>query len=101
MTVEALGGVLFYFTIFDDVLIFTCYNTIYTKDHQTMPRKNNTPKHTPHIFVNHEAAKRRFATKQQAQKAAKHQLLVNNIELFVYQSDVNRGWYLTRKSSTD
>ena len=63
-----------------------------------MPRRNHTPKHTPYHPANREAGKTRFATKQQAQAAAEHQMLLKpDLELYVYKSDTDGGWYLTRK----
>lgn len=63
-----------------------------------MPRKNKTPKHTPLRPINREAGKRRFATKRQAQAAADYQMLLSpDLELYVYKSDLDGGWYLTRQ----
>ena len=63
-----------------------------------MPRRNNTPKHTPYQLTNHEASKTRYATKREAEKAADYQMLMKpDLEIYVYQSDLDRGWYLTRK----
>lgn len=65
-----------------------------------MPRRNKNVKHTPYNFVNREAGKTRFATKREAEKAAEHQMLIKpDLELFVYKSDVDGGWYLTRNQS--
>lgn len=65
-----------------------------------MPRKNKTPQHTPYKFVNREAGKKRFATKREAEQAAEHQMLLKpDLELFVYKSDTDGGWYLTRSKS--
>lgn len=64
-----------------------------------MPRKNNNVKHTPFKLTNGEQSKTRYATKQLAEKAAEHQMLMNlGLELYVYKSDQG-GWYLTRKKS--
>lgn len=64
-----------------------------------MPRKNKNVKHTPYIHANREAGKTRFATKRQAEDAADHQMLMKpDLELFVYKSELDGGWYLTRKS---
>lgn len=63
-----------------------------------MPRKNKVVKHTPYIFTNHEAGKTRYSTKREAEKAADYQMLLHqNLELYVYKSDLDGGWYLTRK----
>lgn len=65
-----------------------------------MPRRNNPIKHTIKPFINHEAGKTRYGTKQQAQKAADYQMLLTpDLELFVYKSELDGGWYLTRKPS--
>jgi hypothetical protein len=65
-----------------------------------MPRKNKAIKHTPLLFRNPEAGKTRFATKRQAEEAAEYQMLIKpGLELFVYKSDTDGGWYLTRKAS--
>ena len=66
-----------------------------------MPRKNKTPQHIPFEFVNREAGKKRFATKREAERAAEYQMLLKpGLELFVYKSDIDGGWYLTRSQST-
>lgn len=66
-----------------------------------MPRKNNSKKHTPYIHTNHEDGKKRFATKREAEKAAEYQMLLKpELELFVYKSDMDGGWYLTRSNRT-
>lgn len=63
-----------------------------------MPRKNKVVKHTPFHFTNPEVGKTRYATKQQAEKAADYQMLLKpGLELYVYKSDLDGGWYLTRK----
>lgn len=64
-----------------------------------MPRKNKNVKHTPYTHVNHEAGKTRYASKHEAEKAAEYRMLITpGIELFVYKSDFDGGWYLTRKT---
>lgn len=66
-----------------------------------MPRKNNSKKHAPYIRTNHEDGKKRFATKREAEKAAEYQMLLKpELELFVYKSDMDGGWYLTRSNRT-
>ncbi len=65
-----------------------------------MPRKNKNVKHTPFQFVNREAGKKRFTTENEAKKAADYQMLLKpDLELFVYKSDIDGGWYLTRNQS--
>ncbi len=65
-----------------------------------MPRRNNNTKHTHYQPVNREVGKKRFPTKRQAEDAAEHQMLLSpDLELFVYKSDLDGGWYLTRKPS--
>lgn len=62
-----------------------------------MPRHNKTIKHIPYQPSNHEAGKTRYATEQQAQKAAEYQMLLKpDLQLYVYKSELNGGWYLTR-----
>ncbi len=66
-----------------------------------MPRRNKNVKHTPYHAVNHEAGKTRFATKREAENAAEYQMLLKpTLELFVYKSDTDGGWYLTRKATS-
>lgn len=63
-----------------------------------MPRKNKNAKHVPYQLVNPEAGKRRFATKREAENAAEYQMLLQpGLELFVYKSELDGGWYLTRR----
>ena len=63
-----------------------------------MPRRNKTIPHTPYRPAHHEAGKTRFATKTLAERAAEHQMLLKpELELYVYKSDLDGGWYLTRK----
>lgn len=62
-----------------------------------MPRKNRSPKHSPYIATRASGAKRRYGTKQQAQKAAEERMLLHpSLELTYYQ-DIDGGWYLTSK----
>ena len=64
-----------------------------------MPRKNKSVKHTPFQPVNHEAHKKRFATKREAEHAAEYRMLVNpQVDLYVYRSDKDGGWYLTSQA---
>lgn len=65
-----------------------------------MPRRNKQIKHTPLRPVNHEAGKTRYATKRQADEAAEYQMLLKpDLELYVYKSDLDGGWYLTRRQT--
>lgn len=61
-----------------------------------MPRRNKTTPHTPYKPALRPGAKRRFATRQQAEQAAEHQMLLKpGLVLHVYK-DIDGGWYLTR-----
>jgi len=63
-------------------------------------RKNKQLKHTPFHPINREAGKTRYATERQAKEAADYQMLLNpDLELYVYKSDLDGGWYLTRKQT--
>lgn len=65
-----------------------------------MPRKNKSTKHIPFQNVDREAGKTRFTSKLAAEKAAEYQMLLKpGLELYVYKSDLDGGWYLTRKQS--
>ena len=65
-----------------------------------MARKNKIKKHVPYHLVDREAGKTRFANKLAAERAAEYQMLLKpGLELFVYKSDLDGGWYLTRSSS--
>lgn len=62
-----------------------------------MPRRNKTAKHTPYQpAASAESAKKRFGSRQAAIAAItelkKYHL---DIELSVYQSPTDGGWYLT------
>ena len=64
-----------------------------------MPRKHKYIPHTYYKPANSSNNKKRFKTKQEAQKSADYQMLLNpNIELYVYQ-DIDGGWYLTRSKN--
>lgn len=64
-----------------------------------MPRRNHRPSHTPFVFANQEAGKKRYDTKHLAEQAAEeHMLLHPELELFVYKSPTDGGWYLTRRT---
>lgn len=64
-----------------------------------MPRRNKQQKHVPFQFVDATAGKKRFGTERQAQDAADYQMLLKpDLELYVYKSDLDGGWYLTRKA---
>jgi len=65
-----------------------------------MPRRNNTPKHLPYEPRTAAAPlKKRFISKQATllaiQELQKYHL---DLELSVYQSPVDGGWYLTTTS---
>lgn len=63
-----------------------------------MPRHNKNIKHVPFQFENKEQGKTRYATKRQAEEAAERQMLLKpDLELYVYKSDTDGGWYLTRR----
>ncbi len=67
-----------------------------------MPRRNKNIKHTPFRPANREAGKTRYASKREAEQAAEYQMLLKpELELFVYKSDTDGGWYLTRKQPVD
>ncbi|MCA0227992.1 hypothetical protein LCH21_00865 [Patescibacteria group bacterium] len=62
-----------------------------------MPRRNRTPKHQPYQPTTAAAPlKKRFASKQAAARAvvelSKYHL---DLQLDIYQSPVDGGWYLT------
>ena len=62
-----------------------------------MPRRNRVVKHTPFQLTNPEAGKTRYATKKLAEEAAEKQMLLKlGLELYVYKSQHDDGWYLTR-----
>jgi hypothetical protein len=65
-----------------------------------MPRRNNTPKHVPYEPRTAAAPlKKRFGSKQAAEFAIKEQQKYHlDLELSVYQSPVDGGWYLTSAS---
>lgn len=66
-----------------------------------MPRKNKQIPHTQFTFASNETGKTRYASEKEAQAAAELQMLrVPNLQLYVYKSDANGGWYLTRKPSS-
>lgn len=64
-----------------------------------MPRKNRTPKHTyyqPTTAATPE--KKRFPSRQAAEQAIRElQKYHLDIQLAVYQSPVDGGWYLTSR----
>ncbi len=64
-----------------------------------MPRKNNTPKHQPYQPRTAAApVKKRFVSKSAALAAIKElQKYHLDIELTIYQSPVDGGWYLTSR----
>lgn len=62
-----------------------------------MPRRNHTPKHEPYQPRTAAAPlKKRFISRQAAQLAIKElQKYHLDLELDIYQSPVDGGWYLT------
>lgn len=66
-----------------------------------MPRRNKTPRHKTFNPIQVETSKRRFATKRQAEDAAKERMLFTpNLQLSVYR-EIDGGWYLTSRTSND
>lgn len=67
-----------------------------------MPRRNKNVKHTLYQPSNGEVGKTRYATKREAEEAAEHRMLLHmNLTLYVYQSPLDRGWYLTSKPTQE
>jgi hypothetical protein len=67
-----------------------------------MPRKNKNVKHTPHTPANPHGAKTRYQTRSEAERAADYRMLLNpGLDLYVYQSPDDGGWYLTRQKPTE
>lgn len=63
-----------------------------------MPRRNNTPKHTPYAPSVSEQAKTRYRSKADAERAAEDLMRYDlNLTLRAYQSPTDGGWYLTRQ----
>lgn len=66
-----------------------------------MPRRNNTKPHDYFTPPVQKPGKRRYATRQQAEAAAAEQMKYNlNLQLQVYQSPHDSGWYLTSASAS-
>lgn len=67
-----------------------------------MPRRNKQPKLQRLIPRQSDSAgKTRYATKQDALAAAEYRMRYHlDIQLSVYQSPQDRGWYLTSKPPT-
>lgn len=64
-----------------------------------MPRKNHSKPHDYYSAPRTDAGKRRFATKRQAEEAAREQMLLKlDLQLYVYKG-LDGGWYLTSKES--
>jgi hypothetical protein len=64
-----------------------------------MPRRNQTPQHTPFRFASNCQQKRRFDNEKAAEKTADHQMLITpNLELTTYHCELCGGWHLTRQS---
>jgi hypothetical protein len=65
-----------------------------------MPRRNNSPKHTPFSFVRREVNKQRYVSEILALRAAETAMLQKpDLTLTVYKGS-DGGWYLTRKTKT-
>lgn len=64
-----------------------------------MPRRNSKPiKHTPFTMVNNDQHKKRYPSRETAEKAAEERMLLDmTLELTVYQG-LDGGWYLTRNT---
>ena len=66
-----------------------------------MPRRNKPTKHTPYTFPQNEGGKKRYPSKQAAEKAAELRMLQHpSLELGVYQA-LDGGWYLTSSHKED
>lgn len=69
---------------------------------RAMPRRNKTPKHRPYRSPRSEATKKRYLSRAAALRAItelrKYQL---DVQLRVYQSPHDGGWYLTSQHITD
>lgn len=64
-----------------------------------MPRRHTPAKHTPYVFPRNEGGKKRYPSKQAAEKAAELRMLQHpELELTVYQA-LDGGWYLTSSKS--
>lgn len=64
-----------------------------------MPRRHKSPKHVPFIFAQGEKNKKRYPSKEAAEKAAELRMLQHpDLELSVYQA-LDGGWYLTSRST--
>ena len=67
---------------------------------RAMPRRNKTPKHQPYHPPRSETAKKRYPSRAAALRAItelrKYQL---DVQLRVYQSPHDGGWYLTSQQS--
>lgn len=78
------------------------YTIAVEKDFAKMPRRHNTPAHTPFQFASNCQSKRRFGTEKQAESAAEHQELIqHNLELSTYRCELCGGWHLTRRPVKD
>lgn len=65
-----------------------------------MPRRNKTITHKKHQTANIAMncnSKRRFLNKNEAEKMAEYQMLINpDLQLSVYQCDLCHRWHLTK-----
>jgi len=82
------------------VLLYQISTTNVRVTFKKMPRRNNTPKHTPYEPKTAAAPlKKRFPSKQAAQNAIKELQKYNlDLELSTYRSPTDGGWYLTSMS---
>lgn len=67
-----------------------------------MPRKNKAVKHDPFRMVSNCQNKRRFATENEARKAAEDRMLMDmNASLSIYICHECGGWHLTSRRPDD
>ncbi|MCA9335138.1 hypothetical protein KC953_03265 [Candidatus Saccharibacteria bacterium] len=66
-----------------------------------MPRRHKSPRHIPYTAPQNESTKKRFPSKNAAERAAEVLMLQNpGLELRVYQA-TDGGWYLTRQTTKE
>lgn len=66
-----------------------------------MPRRHIPAKHTPYVFPQNEGGKKRYSSKEAAEKAAELRMLQHpDLDLTVYQA-LDGGWYLTSQAKDD
>ena len=62
-----------------------------------MPRRHIPIKHTPYVFPQNEGGKKRYPSKEAAEKAAELRMLQHpDLDLTVYKA-LDGGWYLTSR----